>query len=65
MTALGKLPCCANSKDEWLVWAVCCDDPRPSDFHRLRDGQCIFEFNAEIAHRAIHFRMASQKLNRA
>ena len=65
MTALGKMSCCANSKDEWLVWAVCCDDPRPSDFHPLRDGQRIFELNAEVAHGAVQFCVTQQKLNRA
>lgn len=41
------------------------DQPGFSVFHRLPDGERIFELDAEVAHRAIHLRMAEQKLHRA
>lgn len=36
------------------------DRPSASQLHFLRDGERIFELDAEVAHRAIHLRMAEQ-----
>lgn len=43
-SGLETVICCASR--EGRLRAVCYDGPGPSDFHCLRDGQRIFEFNA-------------------
>lgn len=37
--------------------------PKVSDFHTLRDRQCIFELDAEIADSAVHLGVTEQELH--
>lgn len=43
------------------VWAVCEDGPWLLDFYGLRNGQGIFELDAEIPDGAVHLGIAAQK----
>ena len=38
--------------------------PHCSDFYRLGDRERIFEFDAEVTHRAVHLRVAKKELHR-
>ena len=39
--------------------------PQASDLHRLGDRQIILEFDAEVAHRAVHPGVTEQELHRS
>lgn len=51
----GELHCGTAIVGQCLFWAVLDERPRTSNFDGFGDCQGIFQLNAEITHRTVHF----------
>ena len=57
---MGSVRTFAESVSKVGLGPAATDRPDFSELHRLRDSECISELDAEVAHSAIHLRMAEQ-----
>ncbi len=61
----GLDPDLRSGGSQCRLWAARVGRPVDSDLDRFHNCERVFDFNAEIAHRAVHLRVARQKLDGA